>query len=148
LGQGIAIGSNCPAAPVANGKAVYVYVAILGLYAFDMKGKKLWSARQEAMPIYLDFGTGSSPVLLAELVAIVNDETQEVATLLGNLAIVLKDQKKYAEAKSLLAESYVVIKKQFGLKHDRTQTAAMRLANFYDATGKKDKAEAVTNETR
>ena len=47
-------------------RAVYVYVANLGLYAFDMKGKALWSAPQEAMPIYLDFGTGSSPVLADE----------------------------------------------------------------------------------
>ena len=59
--------------PVTDGKAVYVYVANLGLYAFDLKGKALWSAPQEAMPIYLDFGTGSSPVLVGGLVVIVND---------------------------------------------------------------------------
>ena len=54
-------------------RSVYVYVANLGLYAFDMKGKALWTAPQEALPIYLDFGTGSSPVLADELVVIVND---------------------------------------------------------------------------
>ncbi len=59
--------------PVTDGKTVYVYVANLGLYAFDMKGKTLWSAPQEAMPIYLDFGTGSSPVLAGNLLVIVND---------------------------------------------------------------------------
>jgi outer membrane protein assembly factor BamB len=59
--------------PVTDGKAVYVYVANLGLYAFDLKGKPLWSAPQEAMPIYLDFGTGSSPVLAGDFVVIVND---------------------------------------------------------------------------
>jgi len=59
--------------PVTDGKAVYVYVANLGLYAFDLKGKALWSAPQEAMPIYLDFGTGSSPVLVEDLVVMVND---------------------------------------------------------------------------
>jgi hypothetical protein len=50
-----------------------VYVANLGLYAFDVKGKALWSAAQEAMPIYLDFGTGSSPALAGDLLVIVND---------------------------------------------------------------------------
>lgn len=63
--------------PVTDGKAVYVYVANLGLYAFDLKGKTLWSAPQEAMPIYMDFGTGSSPVLVGELIVIVNDNEKQ-----------------------------------------------------------------------
>jgi outer membrane protein assembly factor BamB len=63
--------------PVTDGKAVYVYVANLGLYAFDIKGKALWSTPQEAMPIYLDFGTGSSPVLIGGLVVIVNDNEKQ-----------------------------------------------------------------------
>jgi outer membrane protein assembly factor BamB len=48
--------------PVTDGKSVFVYVANLGLYAFDLKGKPVWSTPQEALPIYLDFGTGSSPL--------------------------------------------------------------------------------------
>ena len=63
--------------PVTDGKAVYVYVANLGLYAFDFKGKTLWSAPQEAMPIYFDFGTGSSPVLVGGLVVVVNDNEKQ-----------------------------------------------------------------------
>ncbi len=63
--------------PVTDGKAVYVYVANLGLYAFDLKGKVLWSTPQEAMPIYLDFGTGSSPVLVGDLVVVVNDNEKQ-----------------------------------------------------------------------
>jgi len=59
--------------PVTDGKAVYVFAANLGLYAFDLKGNALWSTPQEAMPIYMDFGTGSSPVLVDDLVVIVND---------------------------------------------------------------------------
>ena len=63
--------------PVTDGRAIYAYVANLGLYAFDMKGNSIWTAPQEAMPIYMDFGTGSSPVLAGALVIIVNDnETQ------------------------------------------------------------------------
>ena len=63
--------------PVTDGKAVYVYVANQGLYAFDLKGKRLWSAPQVAMPIYVDFGTGSSPVLVENLVVIVNDNEKQ-----------------------------------------------------------------------
>jgi outer membrane protein assembly factor BamB len=59
--------------PVTDGKAVYVYVANLGLFAFNLNGKKLWRTPQEPMPIYMDFGTGSSPVLVGDLIVIVND---------------------------------------------------------------------------
>jgi len=63
--------------PVTDGKSVYVYVANLGLYAFDLKSKPLWSTPQEALPMYLDFGTGSSPVLAGGLLVIVNDNEKQ-----------------------------------------------------------------------
>ncbi len=63
--------------PVTDGKAVYVYVANLGLFAFDMKGNALWRAPQDTMPIYMDFGTGSSPVLVENLVVLVNDNEKQ-----------------------------------------------------------------------
>jgi outer membrane protein assembly factor BamB len=59
--------------PVTDGKSVYVYVANLGLWAFDLKGKQLWTTPLEALPVYLDFGTGSSPALAGDLLVIVND---------------------------------------------------------------------------
>jgi len=45
--------------PVTDGKFVYVYVANLGLWAFDVKGKQVWTTPLEANPMYLDLGTGS-----------------------------------------------------------------------------------------
>jgi outer membrane protein assembly factor BamB len=63
--------------PVTDGKFVYVYVANLGLWAFDLKGKPAWSTRLEANPIYLDFGTGSSPALAGNLLVIVNDNEKQ-----------------------------------------------------------------------
>jgi outer membrane protein assembly factor BamB len=63
--------------PVTDGKSFYVYVANLGLYAFDLMGKPLWSTPQEAMPVYLDFGTGSSPVLVGGQLVIVNDNEKQ-----------------------------------------------------------------------
>ena len=63
--------------PVTDGKLVYVYVANLGLWAFDLNGKQVWATPLEANPIYLDFGTGSSPALAGNLLVIVNDNEKQ-----------------------------------------------------------------------
>ena len=63
--------------PVTDGKLIYVYVGNKGLWAFDLKGKPVWSTPLEANPIYLDFGTGSSPALAGNLVVIVNDNEKQ-----------------------------------------------------------------------
>ncbi|HET6670157.1 MAG TPA: PQQ-binding-like beta-propeller repeat protein [Pyrinomonadaceae bacterium] len=63
--------------PVTDGKFIYVYVANLGLWAFDRKGKLAWTTPLEANPIYLDFGTGSSPVLAGNLLVIVSDNDKQ-----------------------------------------------------------------------
>jgi outer membrane protein assembly factor BamB len=63
--------------PVTDEKFVFVYVANLGLWAFDMKGKLAWATPLEANPIYLDFGTGSSPALAGNLLVIVNDNEKQ-----------------------------------------------------------------------
>ena len=63
--------------PVTDGKFIYVYVANLGLWSFDLKGKQVWTTPLEANPIYLDFGTGSSPALADNLVVIVSDNEKQ-----------------------------------------------------------------------
>jgi outer membrane protein assembly factor BamB len=63
--------------PVTDGKLVYVYVANLGLYAYDMQGTQVWRTPLEAYPIYLDFGTGGSPALLGDMLLIVNDNEKQ-----------------------------------------------------------------------
>lgn len=63
--------------PVTDGKFIYVYVANLGLWAFDLKGKQVWTTPLEANPIYLDFGTGSSPALVGNQLVIVNDNEKQ-----------------------------------------------------------------------
>lgn len=63
--------------PVTDGKFIYLYVANLGLWAFDLAGKQVWSTPMEANPIYLDFGTGSSPALAGNLLVIVNDNEKQ-----------------------------------------------------------------------
>jgi len=63
--------------PVTDGRHVYVYIANLGLWAFDLKGKLRWTAPVEANPIYLEFGTGSSPALAGNLLVILSDNEKQ-----------------------------------------------------------------------
>jgi outer membrane protein assembly factor BamB len=63
--------------PVTDGERIYVYINGLGLFAYDLQGKPAWKRDLEALPIYLDFGTGSSPVLCENQLIIVNDNEKE-----------------------------------------------------------------------
>jgi outer membrane protein assembly factor BamB len=63
--------------PVTDGERVYVYVGNLGLYAYDLDGEQVWAAPLESHPIYLDFGTGSSPVLAGDQLLILNDNEEQ-----------------------------------------------------------------------
>ncbi len=63
--------------PVTDGKFVYVYVANLGLWAFDLKGNVAWTTPLEANPIYLDLGTGSSPALAGNLLVVLSDNEKQ-----------------------------------------------------------------------
>jgi outer membrane protein assembly factor BamB len=63
--------------PVTDGKLIYVYVSNLGLYAYDFKGKQVWTTPLEANPIYLNFGTGSSPVLHGNQLLIISDNQKQ-----------------------------------------------------------------------
>ena len=63
--------------PVTDGKFIYVYIANLGLYAFDLKGKLAWSTPLAANPIYLEFGTGGSPALAGNQLLILSDNQKQ-----------------------------------------------------------------------
>ena len=63
--------------PVTDGKSIYIYVANLGMWAFDLKGNQTWTTPVEANPIYLDFGTGSSPALADNLLIVVSDNEKQ-----------------------------------------------------------------------
>lgn len=63
--------------PVTDGKFIYVYVANLGLWAFDLKGNQAWTSPLEANPIYLDLGTGSSPALAGNLLVVLSDNQKQ-----------------------------------------------------------------------
>lgn len=63
--------------PVTDGKFIYLYVGNLGVWAFDLKGRQTWTTPLEANPIYLDFGTASSPALAGNLLIIVSDNQKQ-----------------------------------------------------------------------
>jgi outer membrane protein assembly factor BamB len=63
--------------PVTDGQAIYVYVAHLGLYAFDFAGTQLWSSPLEPRQVYLNFGGGASPVLHGDRLFILNDNEED-----------------------------------------------------------------------
>ena len=47
--------------PATDGERLYVYFGNVGLFAYSLDGKPLWNARFDPQPMYLDFGTASSP---------------------------------------------------------------------------------------
>lgn len=69
--------SFCSETPVTDGKRIYVYINNLGLYAFDLDGKRLWSTPMESFPTILEMGTASSPALVNNLIVVVNDNEKQ-----------------------------------------------------------------------
>jgi len=69
--------SFCSETPVTDGQRVYIYINNLGLFAYDLKGNKVWNTPLENFPTILDFGTASSPTLVNGLVIIVNDNEKQ-----------------------------------------------------------------------
>ena len=63
--------------PVTDGERVYVYFGNVGLYAYSMTGELEWEQHWEPQPIYLDFGTASSPVVHGDRVYIQHDNQNE-----------------------------------------------------------------------
>ena len=49
--------------PATDGERLYVYFGNVGLFAYSLDGKPLWNTRFDPQPMYLDFGTASSPVV-------------------------------------------------------------------------------------
>ena len=62
--------------PVTDGQLIYVYSTHLGLFAYDLSGRQVWHRQLERHPIYLDFGSGTSPVILEDRLIIVDDNQE------------------------------------------------------------------------
>ena len=67
--------------PATDGERVYAsFGGNVGLFCYSMDGKLLWKHAWKPQPIYLDFGTASSPVVHAGRVYQLHD-TEEESTL-------------------------------------------------------------------
>ena len=62
--------------PVTDGDRVYVFLADIGLYAFDFAGNEVWSVDLEWVP-RRDWGAASSPILHDGRLYVVNDSEAE-----------------------------------------------------------------------
>lgn len=64
--------------PVTDGERVYAsFGGNVGLFCYSMTGKLLWSKRWQPQPMYLDFGTASSPVVQGGRVYVLHDNEGE-----------------------------------------------------------------------
>jgi outer membrane protein assembly factor BamB len=59
--------------PITDGERLYVYFGGVGLFAFTMDGKPVWSTEIAAQATRSGWGTAASPVLLRDRLVIVND---------------------------------------------------------------------------
>jgi outer membrane protein assembly factor BamB len=62
--------------PVTDGERVYAYFGDVGLFAFDMDGKPVWSRPMDAFEMQTGFGHAQSPVVDDRHVYIVNDNEE------------------------------------------------------------------------
>jgi hypothetical protein len=62
--------------PVTDGARVYAYFGNVGLFAFDMNGKPLWSRRMDPIKTRDGFGGAASPVIHQDRLFIVNDNDE------------------------------------------------------------------------
>lgn len=63
--------------PVTDGKHVYAYFGMTGLYCYDMDGTLVWEKNLGSFPMMLGWGTGSSPVLIDDVLVVQCDNERE-----------------------------------------------------------------------
>jgi outer membrane protein assembly factor BamB len=62
--------------PVTDGKRLYVYFGMTGIFCYDLDGKFLWKKDIGAYKTQNGWGTGSSPVIYKDILYIQNDNEQ------------------------------------------------------------------------
>jgi outer membrane protein assembly factor BamB len=65
------------ATPVTDGKRLYADFGGVGLFCYDMEGRKLWSTNWQAVKTRYGWGSAASPVLHENRVFIVNDNDEQ-----------------------------------------------------------------------
>jgi outer membrane protein assembly factor BamB len=69
--------------PVTDGKHLYVYFGMRGLYSYDLDGNKIWEKNIGIYPMQANWGTSSSPILYKDLLILQfdNEENSQVLAL-------------------------------------------------------------------
>ena len=69
--------------PVTDGKHVYVYFGMVGLYCYDLDGKKVWEKNLGVFPMRANWGSSSSPILYKDMLIMQfdNEENSQVFAL-------------------------------------------------------------------
>ena len=63
--------------PVTDGERVYAYFGNIGLFCYDISGRKLWSTNWPAVKTRFGWGSAASPVLHDGRLIIVNDNDEK-----------------------------------------------------------------------
>ena len=69
--------SYANATPITDGKRVYSYIGNIGLFCYDVVGKKLWEKKWGSFPMRGGWGPGATPVLHKDRLYLVNDNERE-----------------------------------------------------------------------
>ena len=67
--------------PVTDGERVYCYFGNVGVFTFDLDGKRLWEKQFEPRKMRFGWGTAASPVLHGDRLYIVNDNEEQSCLL-------------------------------------------------------------------
>jgi len=72
-------GSNTYASetPVTDGKHIYVYFGMTGLYCYTLDGELVWQKDLGSYPMMMGWGTGSSPALLGDALYVQCDNEEK-----------------------------------------------------------------------
>lgn len=72
-------GSNTYATetPVSDGKYIYAYFGMTGLYCYDLEGKELWKKDLGSFSMMAGWGTASSPVLFGDKLIVQCDNEEK-----------------------------------------------------------------------
>ena len=63
--------------PVTDGERVYAYFGNVGLFAYDMNGKLVWSQKATPVKTRTGFGAAASPILHNDRLILVNDNDEQ-----------------------------------------------------------------------
>lgn len=118
--------------PVTDGKRVYVYFGMTGVFCYDFSGNLVWQKDLGAYPTLNSWGTGSSPVLFQDLLFIQIDN--EKSSFIVALNAADGEEKWRAERQEKTNYSTPVIWKN--KIRNELVTAGTRARSYDPATGK------------